>query len=73
MSRLSRRQHHELVDAIPIRAGDEDDLLAIDEALEKLAIETQDKATLVKLRYFCGMSAQEAADAMGISRATACR
>jgi RNA polymerase sigma factor (TIGR02999 family) len=49
------------------------DLLAIDEALEKLAKEDPDKATLVKLRFFAGMSTEEAADAMEISRATACR
>lgn len=53
--------------------GKEDELLAIHEALEKLAAEDPAKATLVKLRYFCGMSIQDAADAIDISRATACR
>ncbi len=48
-------------------------MLAIDEALVKLAEENPAKAMLVKLRCFCGMSTQEAADAMSISRATACR
>lgn len=50
-----------------------DELLAIDEALQKLAAEDPAKATLVKLRYFCGMSIEDAADAIGVSRATACR
>ena len=45
----------------------------IHEALEKLAAEDPVKATLVKLRYFAGMSTAEAADALGVSRATACR
>jgi RNA polymerase sigma factor (TIGR02999 family) len=49
------------------------DLLAIDEALTKLAAEDPLKAQLVNLRYFAGLSVQEAADAMGISRATADR
>jgi RNA polymerase sigma factor (TIGR02999 family) len=49
------------------------DLLAIDEALTKLAAEDPLKAQLVNLRYFAGLSVQEAAAAMGISRATADR
>jgi RNA polymerase sigma factor (TIGR02999 family) len=50
-----------------------DDLLALDEALEKFAKEDAKKAELVKLRYFAGLSVQEAADLLGISRATADR
>jgi len=49
------------------------DVLAIDEALTRLAAEDPAKAQLVKLRYFAGLSVQEAADALGISRATADR
>ncbi len=49
------------------------DLLLIDEALEQLAGVDPQKAELVKLRFFAGLSEQEAADAMGISRATAAR
>lgn len=48
-------------------------LLRIDEALEKLAIDSPEKAELVKLRYFTGLRIQEAADAMGISATTAKR
>jgi RNA polymerase sigma factor (TIGR02999 family) len=48
-------------------------LLALDEALTKLAAEDSVKAQLVNLRYFAGLSVQEAADALGISRATADR
>lgn len=48
-------------------------LLALDEALTKLAAEEPAKAELVKLRYFAGLSAEEAADVLGISRTTASR
>jgi DNA-directed RNA polymerase specialized sigma24 family protein len=52
------------------RAGE---LLSLRAALEKLEAESHEKAQLVKLRYFAGLSHQEAAQAMGISRATADR
>jgi RNA polymerase sigma factor (TIGR02999 family) len=50
-----------------------DDLLALDEALDQLAAEDPVKVELVKLRCFAGLSHQEAAQALGISRATADR
>ena len=50
-----------------------DELLALSEALDQLAAEDPKKAELVKLRYCTGMSVQEAADVLGISRATADR
>ncbi|SIO58319.1 RNA polymerase, sigma subunit, ECF family [Singulisphaera sp. GP187] len=50
-----------------------EDLLALDEALTRLAREDPGKAELVKLRYFAGLSVEEAAEALGISRATAAR
>ncbi len=63
----------EAVEAQPDGDQPVEDILAIDEALEELAVQHPDKATLVKLRHFAGLSTEEAADAMGISRATACR
>ena len=48
-----------------------DDLLAIDEAIEKLQAEDPQAASLVKLRFFVGLSLTEAAEALGISRTTA--
>ncbi len=54
-------------------AGPDDDLLALDEALDRLAAEDPKKAELVKLRYFTGLSVEEAARCLGISRATADR
>lgn len=50
-----------------------DDLLALDEALDQLAAEDPQKAELVKLRFFAGFAVEEAARALGISRATADR
>jgi RNA polymerase sigma factor (TIGR02999 family) len=50
-----------------------EELLALNDALDQLAGEDSKKAELVKLRYFAGMSVQEAADVLGISRATADR
>ena len=50
-----------------------DELLALDGALEKLAREDPVKAELVKLRCFAGLSHQEAARYLGISRPTADR
>jgi RNA polymerase sigma factor (TIGR02999 family) len=50
-----------------------EDLLALDEALNQLAVKDPIKAELVKLRYFAGLSSVEAANALGISRPTADR
>ena len=50
-----------------------EDVLAIDEALTQLAQEDAAKAELVKLRFYAGLSVTEAAQCLGISRATADR
>ncbi len=51
----------------------DDQLLAIDEALNKLAAQQPEKAELVKLRFFAGLSIEEAARLLKISEATAKR
>ena len=56
---------------IPSPAADDDQLLAMNEALEKFAALDPRKAELVKLRYFVGMSFDEAAVALGIAVPTA--
>ncbi len=48
-----------------------DDLLAMDEALEKLSEKDKVKADLVKLRYFAGLTGKQAAKALDISHSTA--
>ena len=50
-----------------------EDLLALDEALDRLAAEDPLKAELVKLRYFAGLTLAEAAAALGLSPRTAGR
>jgi RNA polymerase sigma factor (TIGR02999 family) len=50
-----------------------DQLLALDEALDKLAARDSSKAELVKLRYFVGLTLAEAAAILGISEPTAKR
>ena len=54
-------------------AESEDQILAVHEVLEKFAAKHQQKADLVKLRYFVGMTLEEAAEALGISVPTAMR
>jgi RNA polymerase sigma factor (TIGR02999 family) len=48
-----------------------DDLIAMDEALGKLAKKDKIKADLVKLRYFAGLTSGQAAEVLGIARSTA--
>ena len=58
--------------SVPAREPDEE-LLALDEALEKLAIQHPLKAQLVELRYFAGLTGEQAAQVLGISPTTADR
>jgi RNA polymerase sigma factor (TIGR02999 family) len=51
----------------------DDELLALDEALEKLAREEPQCAKLVELRFFAGLRHEEAAQALGLPRRTADR
>ena len=51
----------------------DDELLAVDEALERFAAADPQKAELVKLRYFVGFTMEEAAEVLGISVPTAKR
>jgi RNA polymerase sigma factor (TIGR02999 family) len=53
--------------------GDADELAALDEALAQLAAADPRRAELVRLRYFAGLTLEQAAELLGISRATANR
>jgi RNA polymerase sigma factor (sigma-70 family) len=50
--------------------GRSPDLLALDEALDRLAALDPDKASVVELRFFGGCSVEETADSLGVSPAT---
>ncbi|MAG94850.1 MAG: RNA polymerase subunit sigma [Planctomycetaceae bacterium] len=77
--RRSSRKHGghlkrvDLDEACSIVDARTDDLLALHEALDALAEEDPLKAELVKLRYFAGLSVEDAGAAIGVSRATADR
>ena len=76
LKRGGQRERVELDDDLPPIASpcdNLDDLLALDEALDRLAQEDPGKAQLVKLLYFAGLNLDEAAAALGIGRTTAYR
>jgi DNA-directed RNA polymerase specialized sigma24 family protein len=50
-----------------------DEIIAVHEALDRLAAEDANAAQLVKLHYFGGFSIEEAADLVGVSRASGYR
>jgi len=68
-----RRRRVELNEGQPAPPSAAEELLALDEALHRLASEDPEAASLVQLRYFAGLSVEEAARSLGISRATAYR
>jgi len=81
-ARRKRAQRHggshervELEEITSPTADNDDQLLAVNEALEKFAAQSEhkQKAQLVKLRYFVGMTIEEAAETLGISTGTAKR
>lgn len=59
--------------AQPAAPESDDDLLALDEAMEKLAARDPVKAQLVQLRVFAGLTLADAAEVLGLSTATADR
>jgi len=70
--RRGGRQEHLDIAAVDIAAESDDaHVLAVNDALEGFALAEPRKAELVKLRYFAGLTLPEAAQAMGISLATA--
>jgi RNA polymerase sigma factor (TIGR02999 family) len=65
------QQRVELEEVDAALPGDDDELLAVNEALDKLAAQNEIEAELVKLRYFVGMTLEEAAQVLNISARTA--
>jgi RNA polymerase sigma factor (TIGR02999 family) len=64
---LARQEFDDVDIAAPAPS---EDLLALDEALAKLEAQDPVKAQLVKLRYFAGLTEEDAARVLGVSRAT---
>lgn len=73
LKRGGNRQRIDLENADLTVCGPCDDLIALHEALEKLAAIDPVKAELVKLRFFAGLTGEQAALALGISHNTADR
>ena len=67
------RQRQELSENDAICVPPSIDLLALDEALAKLSYKDPAKAKLVELRFFTGLSVEDAGKMIGVSRATADR
>ena len=67
------QQRVNVEDAEIASATADDQLLTVNEALDKLAAQDKQKAELVKLRYFIGMTIEEAAQILGVSEPTAKR
>lgn len=65
------RKRIELDSAVAIAKEPDAMVLALDELLEKLATHDPQKAEIVRLRYFAGLTVSEAAQVLGISKATA--
>lgn len=63
----------DLPDDLAAPQAQSDDVVALDEVLSRLERHDPDAAQLVKLRYFTGLSHQQAADVLGISRGAADR
>jgi RNA polymerase sigma factor (TIGR02999 family) len=75
-NRLKRCGHRQRVDLdrlTGLAAANDDDLVELDDALDRLAKDYPAAAALVKLRFFAGMTLAEAADALGVPRRTADR
>ena len=71
LKRGSGAERVELDDSLLVLAAPPDELLAVHEALDQLALEDATAAELVKLRYFVGMTMEDAASALGLPKRTA--
>jgi len=67
------RQRVDILEIDLAAPGPDDELLALNEALERFEALDKTKAELIKLRYFAGLTTEEAAVTLGISLATAKR
>jgi RNA polymerase sigma factor (TIGR02999 family) len=65
------RARHHLEEARLVAPEPVEDILGLDEALDRLAARDREAAELVKLRFFAGLTSQQAAEALGVSSRTA--
>jgi RNA polymerase sigma factor (sigma-70 family) len=70
---MKRVERDDLDDIELVAESGADEILALDEALTRLAAADPRRAELVKLRYFAGLTLEQAAEQLDISRATAAR
>jgi RNA polymerase sigma factor (TIGR02999 family) len=74
VKRGGKLDRHELRESDAAVSGDNhENLLSLDDALTKLAVDEPEMARLVELRYFAGLSVDQAARTLGISPRTAKR
>ena len=70
VKRGGQHRREELDPDLVAAPAPDDELLALHEALDRLAAAHPEKAAVVKLRYFAGLTADQAAEALGISSST---
>lgn len=66
-------QNSALPDVAALAAGDPEQILAVDEAVTRLEGEDSQAAAVVRLRFYAGLSVDQAADSLGISSRSAAR
>jgi RNA polymerase sigma factor (TIGR02999 family) len=71
LKRGGGRRRQPLDEANLVAAGIDEDILAVEEALGRLAAADADTAKLVNLRFFAGLTSEQAAEALGVSTRTA--
>jgi RNA polymerase sigma factor (TIGR02999 family) len=70
LKRGAGRNRQPLDEAGLVAAREDEDILAVDEALGRLAAVDAEAAALVKLRFFAGLTSEQAAEALGVSART---
>ena len=73
LKRGAGHRRHPLDEAQLVAPRIEEDILAVNEALDRLAATDQEAAQLVNLRFFGGLTAEQAAETLGLSARTADR
>jgi len=73
LKRGAGRRQQPLDEASLVAPRADEDILAVDEALDRLAATDAEAAELVKLRFFAGLTSEQAAEALGVSPRTADR